>query len=129
MKTVFPKIEIEKLSFNESRFSRGNKCWLATTLYKAAEEQKLETFDYPLAAFDMLGSAFETKSLDQFIYHCQRVKNTDTCHPIIFDDYGQIADGYHRCIKAILEGKTSIKAYRLKTMPDYDWEEKDNTSK
>ena len=39
---------------------------------------------------------------------------------LIYLLYGQVADGYHRICKAIIEGKTSIKAYRLQEMPPVD---------
>ena len=41
-------------------------------------------------------------------------------YPIILDDCGQIADGYHRLCKAILEGRETIKAIRLEEMPAPD---------
>jgi len=53
----------------------------------------------------------------------KRVQNTDLKYPIILDVKGVVADGYHRVAKAILEGKSTIKAYRLKQMPPYDFVE------
>ena len=54
-------------------------------------------------------------------YH--RGKRVNQCsleYPIILDEVGQIADGYHRLCKAILEGKETIKAIRLLEMPAPD---------
>lgn len=72
----------------------------------------------PLAGVNLLGTRmFSLENLDDFIFQCKRVMNCDTNIPIILDDYGQIADGYHRVCRAIIEGKTHIKAYRLNRMP------------
>ena len=42
-------------------------------------------------------------------------------YPIILDNYGNVADGNHRICHAILDGKTSVLAYRLQTMPEPDF--------
>lgn len=115
-----PKIEFERFSFEESRYKRGDYVWYATTLMRAVEEQKLEPFDYPLAAFDMLSRGFRLSNTDDFLWHVKRMLNADYSHPIILDDYGQVADGFHRICHAIIDGKTTIPAYRLKKMPDSD---------
>ena len=66
---------------------------------------------------------FALDNLDDFIYQMKRTHNTDLKYPIIIDDKGTVADGYHRIAKAIFEGRTTIKAYRLKYMPSADKEE------
>ena len=114
-----PKVYISDMTFDESCYVRGKYKWKAADLYKYTEEQGLKPFDLPLAGINLISSdVFNLDSLDAFIFQCKRVMNCDTSIPIILDDYGQIADGYHRVCKAIIEGKTHIKAYRLKRMPE-----------
>lgn len=114
-----PKVYISDMSFDESCYVRGQYRWKASDLYKYVEEQGLKPFDLSLAGINLLGtSMFNLDSLDAFIFQCKRVMNCDIDIPIILDDYGQIADGYHRVCRAIIEGKTHIKAYRLNRMPD-----------
>lgn len=116
-----PKVYVSDMQFGESSYIRGDVRWMASTLYDKAKADKLKPFDYPLAAFNMLGvDPFNLSNLKSFIFQCKRVLNCDTSIPIILDDYGQVADGYHRICKAILEGKTTIKAYRLQEMPPVD---------
>ena len=105
-----PKIYISDVSFDESVYVRGDNKWMASTLYNKAKVDKLKPFDYPLAAFNMLGvdTPFDLSNLKSFIFQCKRVLDCDTNIPIILDDYGQVADGYHRICKAIIEGKTSL---------------------
>ena len=72
------------------------------------------------AALDLSFVPFDLNSLDDFIFQCKRVKNTDTKIPIILDSCGVVADGYHRIARAILDGKKTIKAYRITNMPKPD---------
>lgn len=113
-----PKVYISDMTFDESRYVRGKYRWKASDLYEYAKKQGLKPFDLPLAGVNLLGTRmFSLENLDDFIFQCKRVMNCDTNIPIILDDYGQIADGYHRVCRAIIEGKTHIKAYRLNRMP------------
>ena len=125
-KNTPPKIDIQTTTFKESEYSRRNKTtnnydiWNAETLYQYIKEQKLKPFDIPLAGIDISFVPFSLDSLDDFIFQCKRVKNTDIKIPIILDSCGVVADGYHRIARAILEGKKTIKAYRITTMPKPD---------
>lgn len=126
MKNNTPKVHIDSATFEESRYTRRNKItndydmWNATTLYQWIKEQKLKPFYIPLAALDISFVPFDLNSLDDFIFQCKRVKNTDIKIPIILDSCGVVADGYHRIARAILEGKKTIKAYRITNMPKPD---------
>lgn len=118
-----PIVEIEDCSFEDSQYKRRGLVWTAKSLYKEAELENLTSFDYPLAAFDLTRLGFRLEDIFDFIYQVKRVMNVDTSIPIIFDDEGQLADGYHRICRALLDGKATIKAYRLKKMPTYDHKE------
>ena len=89
------KVRISQMTFGESEFVRGNK---------------VDLTDHP----------FPADNLSQFIFQCKRVQDCSLNYPIILDDCGQIADGYHRLCKAILEGRETIKAIRLEEMPAPD---------
>ncbi len=118
----FPKVYISDMTFEESCYIRGNLKWKASTLYKEVEAQKLKAFNYPLATFNLTSNdVFDLSSINSFIFQCKRVQECDKSIPIILDNYGQIADGYHRVCRAILDGDTHIKAYRLNKMPMEDW--------
>ena len=100
------------------------KCgWMASSLYKKVEEDGLKPFEIPLASIDLTPLHFKVNSTDSFIWHMNRCMNADTDIPILLDDMGQVADGNHRICKAILDGKRYIKAYRMKDMPAYDFNE------
>ena len=108
----------QKCPLSENFYVRGDEKWNPSQLIEYCKEQGYRTFDLPLAAIDLTSLPWDNiTSLDTFIWQMHRVLQCDTNHPIILDDYGQIADGYHRVCKAILDGKTTIKAIRMENMP------------
>lgn len=124
MKTQTPLTPIESFSLEESQYIRGNEIWKATTLIDYCKAKGYKPFDLPLAGIDLSEAHFTYSCAAVFIFQMKRVQNADLSYPIILDDFGQIADGWHRVCKAILEGKTTIKAIRMDSMPAYDkWEE------
>lgn len=111
---------IENITFDRSEFRRDNNVWRAETLYLFAKAKEYPVLDLPLWAIDLSDEPFESRNLKQFIENVKRVNDCSLEHPIILDDNGQIADGYHRLCKAILEGHETIKAIRLEEMPTPD---------
>ena len=83
--------------------------------------------DLPVFEATMAGIATDytlTSSADlrDFAAHMRKVLNADLSYPIILAPNGVIMDGRHRLTKAILEGRTTIKAVRFDQMPDPDQE-------
>ena len=111
---------IESVPFSQSEFHRGNKIWKAETLYLFAKAKEYPVRDLPLWAVDLSDSPFECRTLAEFLLESKRVQVCSLEHPVILDDCGQIADGYHRLCKAILNGYETIKAIRLEEMPSPD---------
>ena len=120
-----PVIGFGHLSFEESNYERGGKHWMATTLLRACHDQELEPFEYPLACFDLSTKNFALDNMDDFIWQMRRTLDADYNHPIILDNFGQVADGNHRICHAILDGKKSVLAYRLQYMPAPDFVDND----
>ena len=114
------KVPIDNMSFAESEYHRGDKVCFAQTLYDFAKAKEYSIMDMPLWNIDLTAEPFECNQLHSFIFQCKRVRECSLEYPIILDDVGQIADGYHRLCKAILEGRETIKAIRLLEMPAPD---------
>lgn len=91
--------------------------WDAPTLVEFAKKQNYKVFDMPLACVDLAKQPWKLNNFGDIIYHMQRTKDVDLKYPILLDDDGIICDGWHRVAKALIEGKTSIKAIRLEKMP------------
>jgi len=122
----YPKVHIEKITMDQNHYDDGNSRWNCLKLIE--HSRKYPVFDLPLAGINIGGSPWgDDMSIDSFIYHSKRVFETSLSHPIILDDQGCIADGWHRVCKALVNGDTTIKAIRLETMPepDYTYELKD----
>lgn len=52
--------------------------------------------------------------------HLRLVQATDLAHPIILCPAGRVMDGMHRVVKALLEGRMTLPAYRLPFLPAPD---------
>ena len=124
----FPEVELDGCKFDESSYVRGAYHYTAASLYRHANKLGLKPFKYPLACFNLSSeqSSMHDLNLYAFANHVKRVMETDINIPIILDDSGQIADGIHRCIRAICEGKSYIMAYRLTSMPEYDYKDSES---
>ena len=121
-------VPISQMEFGESRYVRGEKIWKASTLYDYAKAKNYPTQEMPLFAVNLTTFAFECHNLYQFIFQSKRWRDCDYEIPIILDNFGQIADGYHRICKAILDGKETIKCIRLEEMPSPDFIEKNESN-
>ncbi len=53
--------------------------------------------------------------------HMHLVQTADLAYPIIICPDGRIMDGMHRVVKALLEGRCFIHAYRLPELPEPDY--------
>lgn len=114
------------MELEESRYVREGKVWKASSLIAWCEAKGYPVFDMPLCCVDLTTEAFGLGSLDNFLFQMARVQNCSLEYPIILDDLGQIADGYHRVCKAILVGKKTIKAIRIVDMPAHDSTEEED---
>jgi len=98
----------------------GGDYWKAETLYAAAKEQKCKPYYIPIDHIDFSGRPFSFKNMYGFIYHVQRVYDTDLHYPVLVGPVGSIMDGGHRVAKAVIMGKKAIRAVRLKELPEPD---------
>lgn len=108
------KINTAKLSNNCCKIR--NDYYDIPTIIQFCKEKEFKEFDYPLVAVD-LSIEYSISSFKEMIEEVNRVNNVDLSYPIILSDEGAIIDGYHRIMKAILEGKETIRAIRMEEMP------------
>jgi len=124
MKSIKHKaITITVLPFKESGAKCGDEYWKASTLYDAARIQKCRVYRLPIEHLDLSTAPFNGGRIYDYVYHAKRILNTDLNIPVIVGPLGGILDGWHRVGKALLEGKTFVKAMRLKEMPHTDKED------
>jgi hypothetical protein len=60
---------------------------------------------------------YESLTIREMVMHMKAVHAADLNAPIIIDEDGEIMDGRHRLMKAMLEGAESIKAVRFDENP------------
>jgi hypothetical protein len=91
----------------------GKHEWSVSRLIELSKE--LIVFECQLNSLNLWKKYDVT--LRQFVMHMKAVMDADLSYPIIIDEDGEIMDGRHRIMKAILEGKDTIKAVRFDENP------------
>lgn len=121
---AFPKVEIQRLwdqgNREESVQGLGDRMWRIQDLLKAVEN--VPVYEVPLAFLDLSKHNFDSEGgLIDFAIHMRHVNESDPDDPVVFDQWGRIVDGRHRIVKALLEGRTTIKAKKIPdgTQPTY----------
>lgn len=60
---------------------------------------------------------YEKLTLRDMVMHFKAVNDADLGYPIILDEDGELMDGRHRIMKAMLTGENTIKAVRFDENP------------
>jgi hypothetical protein len=92
----------------------GRNSWSVARLITLSRD--LEVFDIPLNHLNIY-YRYNDLSLREMVMHMRAVLDADLNYPIILDEDGEVLDGRHRIMKAIIEGKDSIKAVRFEVNP------------
>ena len=111
-----PKIKLNKATPLQDKYEDGTGAyWGIARLIDDTKD--LEPFDCPLAALDLSYQIWQDNDMVGLAFHCKKVRDADLSKPIIIAWDGCIADGRHRIIKAIIQGKRTIKAVRMTWKP------------
>ena len=92
----------------------GNHSWSVARLITLAKD--LPIMDIPLEHINMRDK-YDNLTLRELAGHMVAVNKADLNYPIIMDEDGEIMDGRHRLIKAIIQGEKTIKAVRFEENP------------
>lgn len=91
------------------------------SLYSVSEmidmAKSIDTQEATIDAFAMDYGSPCNDSLLSFASHMKQVNEADLQYPVILSPCGVIIDGRHRLVKAIVEGRKTIKFKRLEEMP------------
>lgn len=112
----YPEVPIERLWDKGHRHERirqkNDGTWRVQELRQVVANEPV--FDVPLAFLPLRDHEFDMgRGLVSFAQHMKHVLDADLSYPIIFDEFGCILDGRHRIVKALLEGRTTIKGVRV----------------
>lgn len=102
----------------EEQVSRiGRHSWSVARLFTLSKP--LPVMDIPLAHLNIYHQ-YEKLTLRDMVMHMRAVNDADLKTPIILDEDGEIMDGRHRIMKALLTGAKTIKAVRFESNPSPD---------
>lgn len=94
--------------------SLGRLSWSVPRLIESARE--LPVMEVPLNHLNLYYT-YEKLTLRDMVMHMKAVIDADLEKPIILDEDGELMDGRHRLMKAMLYGKETIKAVRFDENP------------
>jgi hypothetical protein len=105
---------------------RGLNAWDVDRLIVAVAEAPIE--DVPLAEIGELDSTYwfdhgYSPTVRNVVEHVQLIQEVDLGYPIVLDPEGRVMDGMHRVARALLEGRSTIRAKRLRHLPEPDFED------
>ena len=119
-------IEIKNGGLADGRYTDNNgNVWSVTRLIE--HSKGLPVFEIPLAGIFIGEKVFsESRAARAIAEHVKRVNETCLDYPILLDPDGFIMDGWHRVVKALVEGRETIKAVRFDTLPCCDFTESED---
>ena len=112
------KVPIEDFNVRESNYVIGETEYRVVDIIELTKD--LEKFEIPLVGLDLNVRPWGNPNINSFCYHLKRIENCNYDNPIILTPTGYICDGWHRVVKAIVEGRETITAVRLLVMPEPD---------
>jgi len=93
----------------------GNHLWFIARLITLSKD--LKPFDIPLKHLNVYNK-YKDLTLREMVSHMKSVNEADMSYPIILDEDGEIMDGRHRIMNALLNNTKSIKAVRFDKNPE-----------
>jgi hypothetical protein len=95
-----------------SKLGRHN--WSVSRLFELSKE--LPVMNIPINHLNIYHK-YNDLTLREMVMHMKAVNDANLDYPIILDEDGDIMDGRHRLMKALLIGAETIKAVRFEENP------------
>jgi len=92
----------------------GRHSWSVPRLFELARD--LPVMEVPLDHLSLYYT-YKDMTIRDMVMHMQAVNAADLTKPIILDEDGELMDGRHRLMKAMLTGQKTIKAVRFDENP------------
>lgn len=118
--TAYAAVKIGSVAVEENTYQDGERVWSVTNLIARAKD--LAPFDLPLAAIYSGTQVWTpTGSAYGIAFHVRRALDVNIDYPVILCQEGFIMDGWHRVLRALIDGKSTIKAVRFDVTPPHDY--------
>jgi len=115
LKGIFKGMKIPEFCKGDNQMSQlGRHHWNVARLFQLSKD--LKVMDIPLDHLNV-HNIYEKLTMRDMVMHMKAIQSADLKHPIILDEDGEIMDGRHRVMKAMLTGKETIKAVRFDANP------------
>jgi hypothetical protein len=105
---------------------RGLDAWDVDRLVAAVADAPVE--EISLRDIGELDSSYwfdhgYSPTVRNIVEHCRLIHEVQPGYPIVLDPQGHVMDGMHRVARALLDGRSSISAKRLRQLPEPDFED------
>lgn len=108
-------IKIDPFCSPDTQMSQiGRYHWSVSRLFELAKD--LPVMNIPLDHLNIYFK-YEGITLRDMVMHMKAVNEANLDYPIILDEDGDMMDGRHRLMKALLAGAKTIKAVRFEKNP------------
>lgn len=103
---------------------RALDAWDVDRLIRLSKD--LPVVDVPIAQIWELDTPYWSvpgsgpATVNEVITHMRLVRDVDPAYPVILGTDGRVMDGMHRVARAVLEGRTTIRAVRFAELPRPD---------
>jgi hypothetical protein len=92
----------------------GQHHWSVSRLHQLARD--LPVMEVPMKHLGMYYT-YNSLTLREMVMHMKAAQDSDLSFPIILDEDGELMDGRHRLMKAMLLGHSTIKVVRFDKNP------------
>ena len=99
---------------NDQMCTLGKHTWSVPRLFELARD--LQVMTVPLNHLSLYYT-YDCLTLRDMVMHINAINNADLNKPIILDEDGELMDGRHRLMKAMLLGNETILAVRFNENP------------
>lgn len=103
------------ISPSEQESRLGNHVWSVARLIELSRD--LPVMEIPLAHLNVYNT-YDKLTMRDMVMHMKAIRDADLSYPIILDEDGEIMDGRHRIMKAMLLDEPTIKAVRFEENPN-----------
>lgn len=109
-------------SYWNHTYRKDNNVWSVPNLWELAKD--LPVIEVPIESMDLSTCPWVDRSASISLYFIAQIihelKSVDLSYPIILSAEGKIMDGYHRLLKAVVEGHDTVKIVRFEETPEPD---------
>lgn len=102
------------LSTKDQMCSIGRHSWSVSRLLELSKD--LPVMEVPLNHLNVWHS-YDKLTLRDMVMHMKAVNAADLNYPIIIDEDGELMDGRHRLMKAMLNGVDTVKVVKFEENP------------